>query len=163
MRKKVKSRGEETESATPSTSNDDKPGEVSRCNVSILVLYFNSCVPLSGPRFGVVLVRKFRISFLNEFGPVNGFFVRLKINFFLPFSGRYTLWNSAFSIYLPELGGPSIENFMFISIFFKIKNVHPNQYSIVSVIQLRIFSENEFNSGKLRHGPQFALICSVQK
>ena len=119
MRKKVKSRGEETESATPSTSNDDKPGEVSRCNVSILVLYFNSCVPLSGPRFGVVLVRKFRISFLNEFGPVNGFFVRLKINFFLSFSGRYTLWNSAFSIYLPELEGPSVEIFMFISIFLK--------------------------------------------
>ena len=68
MRKIVKLRGEETESATPSTLNDDKPGKVSRFNVSILVLYFNSCVPLSGPRFGAVLVRKVSISFLNEFG-----------------------------------------------------------------------------------------------
>ena len=66
MRKIVKLRGEETESATPSTLNDDKPGKVSPFNVSIL--YFNSCVPLSGPRFGAVLVRKASISFLNEFG-----------------------------------------------------------------------------------------------
>ena len=82
MRKKVKSRGEETESATPSSSNNDKPGEVSRCNVSILVLDFNSCVPLSGPLLGAVLVRKLPISFLNEFGPVNGFFCSVKDKIF---------------------------------------------------------------------------------